>query len=419
MREVPFADPDVDEPPAFIDDDRPADAAPDDHALVLPPAGTGIRADRRRRQRRQALRQNTTAVIGAVLVVAIVVALVILRPWQGGGGGDSEQAGPANLPAKLPSSAVLVQQDAQRGAGSITILVVDPSGEGGRVVFVPPATMSEVPSFGLDGVGKALSLGGPSLLQVTLENLIGVGLPPAVIVNDPTMSTMFQPAGALDVNVPTRVEQSDARGAVTVLWDTGQATITPQDAPRFLGVRGQGNDLSRLARHQFFWTAFLDRVARDQAATSALPPDLAKVVKPLALGDVSYEILPVQALDAGSGAGEVYRVRQADLDQLVSQLLPGTTPGGRLRVQVLNGTGVIGASPRVTQRLIPAGGRVVLSGNADSFAYAQTQIVFYDRSRQQAAARIRQALGTGRLVLSRQPLGVVDVTVVVGKDFNG
>jgi len=45
--------------------------------------------------------------------------------------------------------------------------------------------------------------------------------------------------------------------------------------------------------------------------------------------------------------------------------------------------------------------------------------VFYDRSQQQAAERMRQALGTGRIVLSRQPIGVVDVTVVVGKDFNG
>ena len=71
------------------------------------------------------------------------------------------------------------------------------------------------------------------------------------------------------------------------------------------------------------------------------------------------------------------------------------------------------------QRLVPAGARVALSGNADSFAYAQTQIVFYDRSRQEVAVQVRQALGTGKLVLSRQPLDVVDVTVVIGKDFNG
>jgi hypothetical protein len=314
---------------------------------------------------------------------------------------------------------VLVQQDAQRTATSITLLVADSSGHGGRVVFVPPATMSEIPSYGLDSVGKALQLGGPSLLQVTVENLVGVGLPPAVIVNDQTLATAFRPAGPIDVDVPTRVEQTDGRSVVNVLWNAGLATIGPADFPRFLAARGEGNDLSRLARHQSFWAAYLARVAKDPEATSALPADLERVVRPLAAGDVSYQILPVQAVDAGSGGDEVYRVRQADLDQLVAQLVPGTSAGSRLRVQVLNGTGAISASPRVTSRLVPAGARVVLSGNADSFAYAQTQIVFYDRSQQQAAERIRQALGTGRLVLSRQPIGVVDVTVVVGKDFNG
>ena len=164
--------------------------------------------------------------------------------------------------------------------------------------------------------------------------------------------------------------------------------------------------------------AWLARVAHDPGVASGLPPDLARVVRQLASGSVTYETLPVEAVDAGSGVDEVYRVRQGDLDQLMGQLLPGVSPD-RIRVQILNGTGAIGSSPRVARRLVPAGARVVLSGNADSFAYAQTQIVFYDRSRQQAAERVRQALGTGRLVLSRQPLDVVDVTVVIGKDFNG
>ena len=98
---------------------------------------------------------------------------------------------------------------------------------------------------------------------------------------------------------------------------------------------------------------------------------------------------------------------------------PGSRRTGRhvVRVQVLNGTGALGVALKAAQRLVPAGAQVALSGNADSFAYAQTQIVFYDRSRQHEATQVRQALGTGKLVFSRQPLDVVDVTVVIGKDF--
>src|SRR4051812_5744512 len=153
MREVPFADPDVDEAPAFLapeldEQDRVdrrrkphrllPDAGDDDPAFVLPPAGSGVRAVRRRERRRSLVRRNAGVIVVGLLVLAVLLALVI-RPWSGGSEHAHKQA-PAGLPATLPSSVVLVQQDAQRAASSITLLVADPSGRGGRVVFVPPAT---------------------------------------------------------------------------------------------------------------------------------------------------------------------------------------------------------------------------------------------------------------------------------------
>jgi hypothetical protein len=419
MREVPFADLDVDELdiPAFLLPEPEDDEDAPEPAVVLPPSGTGIRRDKRHQRRRDSRRRTTGFVLLAIAAVAAIL-LVLLHPWRSGSTAAQHHQAVVSRSAPLPSSVVLVQQDAQGGTVSITLLVANAATGGGHVVFVPPATMTEIPSFGLDGVGKALSLGGPSLLQTTLENLLGVPLRPALVVGDSQLTSYVQPAGPLDVDVPTRVEQVDAGGNVNVLWDAGPSTVSPGDVPRFLSARGDANDLSRLARHQTFWTAWLAKISHDPSLAAGLPPDLARVVRPLAAGTVSYQTLPVKAVDAGSGGDEVYQVSQADLDQLMGQLLPGVSPG-RIRVQVLNGTGGIGATRSVTARLVPAGARVVLSGNADSFAYAQTQIVFYDRSQQQAAEHVRQALGTGRLVLSRQPLDVVDVTVVIGRDFNG
>ena len=351
--------------------------------------------------------------------MATAVTVLTVRPWHNGGphpAARPSSGAPSHL-APLPSSAVLVDQDATGAASSITLLVASPTGRGGRVVFAPPATMTEVPSFGLDALGRALTLGGTPLFQVTLENLLGVPLPSPTIVKDPQLAAFVQAAGPLQVDVPDRVEQTDARGTVNILWSQGPATVAPVDVPRFLSTPAEGNDLARLARHQSFWTAWLAAVGRDPGTLAALPPDMAKVVRTLAAGTASYETLPVEAVDAGTGGDEVYRVKQGDLDQLMRQLLPGTRPP-RVRVQVLNGTGALGVASKAAQRLVPAGAQVTLSGNADSFAYAQTQIVFYDRSRQPLATQVRQALGTGKLVLSRRPLDVVDVTVVIGKDFN-
>jgi hypothetical protein len=60
---------------------------------------------------------------------------------------------------------------------------------------------------------------------------------------------------------------------------------------------------------------------------------------------------------------------------------------------------------------------VTLSGNADRFDYATTQIVYYDDGHLDDAKAIQKALGVGELVKSLTGLDVVDVTVVVGADF--
>jgi LytR cell envelope-related transcriptional attenuator len=115
-------------------------------------------------------------------------------------------------------------------------------------------------------------------------------------------------------------------------------------------------------------------------------------------------------------------VRQAELDDLLKLALPGSVPlgaEGRTRVQLLNGTGAVGQGQLVAQRLLPAGFRIVVTANAKSFSYQETQVVFYRREQLGAATRVQQALGVGKLVRSRQPLDVVDVTVVVGSDFKG
>jgi hypothetical protein len=420
MREVPFADPDVDDIPAFLRSPAPPPPQPVELPVSLPPSGTGVRARRRHQRRRYEWQRRGGGALLAALLVALLV-VIVARPWHHTGAGPTaprSSAAPTRLGA-LPASAVLVQPDAQGAARSITLLVASPSGRGGRIVFIPPATMTEVPSFGLDALGRGLSLGGPSLFQVTLENLLGVALPPATVVNDAQLAALVQPAAPLNVDVPGRVEQTGTRGSISVLWEQGPAGLGAADVPRFLSAPGEGNDLARLARHQTFWTSWLATIGHDPAKVGPAPPDLANVLRVLAGGSVSYDTLPVEAVDAGTGGDEVYRVRPSELDQLLGQLLPGNRAGPRIRVQVLNGTGAIGVALKAAQHLVPAGAQVTLSGNADSFAYAQTQIVFYDRSRQQLATQVRQALGTGRLVLSRQPLDVVDVTVVIGKDFNG
>jgi hypothetical protein len=200
---------------------------------------------------------------------------------------------------------------------------------------------------------------------------------------------------------------------VQVVVPAGNQTLTPEDAETFLAATGSGTSLDRLVRHQAFWSAYL-AAAGDGKPPAALAP-VARAVRALSGEDVDHTVLPVEAVSGAQGDEELYQVQDKPMGQL-SQRLFGISPD-RIRVQVLNGVGQPGVAQEVQPLLVDSGGRVTLSGNADRFDYATTQIVYYDDDRLADARAIQKALGVGEVVKSLTGLDVVDVTVVVGKDF--
>jgi hypothetical protein len=378
----------------------------------LPPSPPPVRrAVRRRERRRRRWQLVGTAVVVLVVVAAVIAALVHAI-------GDSDAAAPStqvtdDAPAAVPAAtgprtALIVQAGSDGRAASLTVLATGPHTH--ELVLVPPGTMTELPSFGLESLGSALSLGGPALLQASVENLLGVTLDDVVVVDDGRLRDLVANAGELTVDLPQ---------PVTTRWDAGRNVIAPSDVGTLWAAPAETNDLARLARHQAFWEAWLSRLRRDRRA---LPGgSLRPYLDALRRSSVSIDLLPVEALDAGAGS-ELYKVRDDELEALVKSSLPDAVERGargRPRVQVLNGTGAVGVAQAVTLRLVasPVRARVAYTGNADSFGHDETQVVFYDRKDQAIAERVRDALGVGRVVLSRVPLGIVDITVVVGGDF--
>ena len=69
------------------------------------------------------------------------------------------------------------------------------------------------------------------------------------------------------------------------------------------------------------------------------------------------------------------------------------------------------------KRLIPAGFRVVLSTNAETFTVRRTSIIALGTDVAGEAKRARHALGLGVMTVSSVPSGVGDVKIIVGKDF--
>lgn len=385
--------------------------------IPLPTTRRSERARQRRRRRRDRWRRGATAV--PLVAVAAILVVAVAR-WGGDGGTDR---GPDGAPGRAAAQAVppvlLAHQDASGRASSLTLLVPRAGRGGGSLVLVPPGTMTEVVSLGLEPVGRSLRLGGPSRLKATVENLFGAGIAEVAAVDDAGLAALLEPVGPLTVDVPQRVEEVDENGRVHVLYDAGPTSVAPADAGRFLSAKGGETDLARLARHQPFFEAWLDAVRTRPDAAPAHPAALADAFRALATGTVETRVVPVEAFGSDGEDGELYRVRPDELGRMVAAAFPATPRHGtaaRPRVQILNGTGQVGLADAVRDRLGPAFD-VRLTGNAATFDHEHTEVVFYDRGEQAVAERVRKALGVGTLVFSRRPLDVVDVTVVVGKDF--
>jgi hypothetical protein len=404
-------------PVATSSDTRP-DALDDPLSIPLPETRRTGHARRRqealRRRRRRLFRQ-----VGLALVVVLVVTGIGFGVRQllgsSSDGDDATGAGPGAAAAR--PALLLVHRDDANRAVSLFLLAPEADGTGGTLLLLPPGTMAEAPSLGLQPLSTVLELGGPDRLLGTVGNLLGASVADIHVVDDAGLASLATPAGTLSVDVPQRVEKVDARGAVEVLYEAGLTKVPPGDIPRLLVERGRGTDLNRLARHQAFWSAWLARMRKDDRAVPAEPPAVHRALSALAAGSVRTRVLPVSSVGVDAGS-ELYQVEREQLARMVKSVFPSAPreAGGRPRIQILNGTGAPGLGQRVADKL-GAAFDVRLTGNAARFDHAETQVVFYDRKRQADAERVRAALGLGKVVLSRNPLDVVDVTIIVGKDF--
>lgn len=93
--------------------------------------------------------------------------------------------------------------------------------------------------------------------------------------------------------------------------------------------------------------------------------------------------------------------------------IPGE--GVRITVEVLNATGVDGLARATTRQLRRRGIDVVYFGTAATDTLRET-LIAVRRGDTTGAARVREALGVGRVVLEPDPRLLLDASVLLGHD---
>lgn len=374
-------------------------------------------------------------------VAGIVAALLAV----GGVAYLATDEGPEETPTPQPSgiaedsrTSTLVYGSRETGEGAmwLALLTYDHEDESGSVLYIPAHTAVEVPGRGLQGLGDALTSGGPPLLMVSTENLLGIEIDNYLDLSDRDARVLFDATGPVSVDVPAEVKVSVGKDRARLIFDEGLQRLGPSFLVELLYIRGlDADDIEFGSRHLAFWDALFGSFASEpenlaaavRSAGGALVEsnadagDHARLLEALAGLDPTSRVitsLPVEQVSVGGS--ELYSVDHDEVVALMEDLALGSSAQqDQMRVQVLNGNGVPGIGQEVAKRLIDAGFRVVLTGNARRLNYPTTLIITYDDSDagQALAERARDLIGVGQVQVSEQSQGIVDLTIVIGKDF--
>jgi polyisoprenyl-teichoic acid--peptidoglycan teichoic acid transferase len=332
--------------------------------------------------------------------------------------------------------AMTLADDPSQQADSLTLFGIDRTGDGPVVLLIPVGTFGQIPGQGFEKVGKALTFGRPALQETTVENLIGITIDRTVVVDDVSLATVVNAIGGIDVDVQEDLYDTDDMGRRVQAFGKGRQHMSGATALAYMTVRGEGvTELSRFVRMQKVWQGLfaaagpggveLETAVRALDAESIDADDalaLATVLKTFATRDPQFEVLPAD--EVGTGGDEAYKIDDDETATIVTRdfagsVAPGIVPGERPRLEIRNGNGVPESGERVAARLVPAGMKIVVTGNAKSFDFASTRVVVYgdDAASLALGRKIVQLLGVGEVEVGTRGQTVVDVTIVVGKDL--
>jgi hypothetical protein len=360
--------------------------------------GGPLRASRAARGARR--RHSRTA------LVALVIAVVVAGGgwWVFGRSGDAccpvRGSSPSgSVPGPSGSAHLLVLNISGGPSPYLAVIGTGPGGTRPAAIPIPAGLIVSVPGQGETPALGVAALPGPSI-QVAISNVVGTWVQDYAVLDIAEVQALVDRTGSITVDLP------EPESTTTGLIGPGNVKVTGAQLGALLTMEG-GNPEGR-------WQAVLSGLLA--AGPTLRRADLTSVsslagVQEVLSATVAAEVLPMP-IETAQGAAAI--ARQPEFDALLSSTW-GTKPPTPVIVQ--NGSGAPGVGEAVARLIIPAGFRIVISQNAQSFDVVRTDIIANGLSNVSLARRVRKAMKVGLVQASRVPSGIGDITIVVGKDF--
>jgi hypothetical protein len=353
-----------------------------------------VRATRAARGAQRRRRRTGAAIVAALVVVAAGYA--VLRPNDT----DPERGGASTTNTGPDVASSMMAFQLQGAAAPMLAIVGGATDQRPAAVMPVPQDLTMIaPGQGETTATEVAAFDGPSV-RITLSNLAGVWLESYVVMNLNGLADTVDAAGGLMVTL------TEAYPTKTGVLGPGEITLTGPQARAFLA--GTTDDAATR------WEIVLVSLLSDPPAlepSEILDTDHAEVASATFEAARGAQVVEVPTTEV---AGTVHVAQYEELDAIMEESF-GVGPPTSAIVQ--NGNGAPGVGEAVGALIIPAGFRITLSQNAQTFDIETTDIFANGPANQGAAKRAHKALGVGRWRVTQVPSGIGDITIVVGKDF--
>ncbi len=348
--------------------------------------------------------------IALCLAAAVGIGVVVRSVAESDDGARSTATGPGHAG---PGAPVLLVHHGPLGNNLIVVAGKD-QGQG-AALLLPVATQLDVPSRGVSTLRDVPVDDGGVRLATSIQNVLGVEVGATIVLDDAALTSLLGPAAPVPVTLPDEVELPGR----TAQYRAGAQTVSAAQASELLGTPQAGNEIDRLVTVAAVLDGWMDRLRDPRAAeeTLAAVPGGAPLVAAAQAEEQRIDTLPVESI--ATGGGERYDVKEADLTAFVNRAFPTYrlgVAGRRPRVEILNGTGALGVAQAVSEKIVPAGGRVRLTNNFPGFGVTETQVVYFRDEWRKGAQALLAAMGCGSLRKAGKDIGIADVTILVGSD---
>ncbi len=328
---------------------------------------------------------------------------------------------------------------------STQTLFYDFATDRGALFDVPSRTGVVVESLNrIDSIDTVFFADGIEAYRSAVATLVGVDIPFSIHVDEAGLEAVVD----LVAGVPVFVTDLPNEGPDAVRVPNGDVVLDGAKALQYVRYAGEGErDRERLARHQKLVISLLEelgnsheglaggsasRILMGHVNTNIERSALISLMRELdALENdrmITRQIEGVERRVITDGNEELLlfphqegRWLKESVRQVVENLASDESVRDEnivIRLEVLNGTGVTGLASRTAELYRSYGFDVVAVGNAQSSDVESTLVV--DRVGSDVFARRTADIIQAPLVESEpDPQAAVDVTVILGKDFDG